>query len=446
MSKIEYYKNRMNLDGLISDYNSGILTKQKFFETLLEFVKVSYIIVPEKIRVIKILDEIHRKNTTTPKIFEKLLISDKDYIVRKVIADIIPKYALSDRQELYKQVISTEMNPQVISALLESIKEFDENNFELVSDLLIQRYLDKFKVTPEECRFFWDLDRYAFKRNAVGSLKFLIGKTRDDMKANCEYPIYLLENGHIKGLNLSNYSLEKLPSSIANLSKLSYLNLNNVGLSELPDSMKFLKCLKRVWLRYVSLRTVPNFLLKIAEGRYAQKYVNSGVTSKEASVLGLFQILAGHKLRKESVKNNKIDSRWAFYYKLNTEGHIVALGAYDYEECVVNTFPQQISLLKHLQELYLKWNCIEFIPKSLESLGSLKILDLEDNIIKKVPENLFNLQNLEVLNLSANRLKEIPPQIVNLKSLKILNLSDNQIEGIPAKMLPFLNSLESFLI
>ena len=434
---------------IYSDYKKGLLTEQELIETLVDFAEVSYNVC-DKIRCIKILDDLHTEYIGAIKLFKKFLISDENYMVRNAAAEIIPNYSLKNPKDFYQLVIDAETHIQVIATLLDSLEKLEEVIFRFALELVIKKYMDKFNIFSEEAKFFWDLDKILSKswkdiEIVEGSLSFARAESRCEMEDSCEIPIYLLEGKNIKGLNLTCYQIRTLPDSIVSLSKLCYLNLNGVNLTKLPNSIKDLKNLKRIYLRDNHLKKIPNFLLKLAENHYAQKYVEKGVIPKEAPILGLFQMLASHKFRKETVSYNEIYERGALYYKLDNKGQIVTIGAYDHETIVLNTIPQQISILKHLEELYLWGNSISFIPESLGELDSLRILDLGGNCIKGIPVSLF-LQSLETLNLQGNMIEEIPQQIVNLSSLKVLYLSSNHITEIPAKLLPFLNSLENFMI
>ena len=83
---------------------------------------------------------------------------------------------------------------------------------------------------------------------------------------------------------------------------------------------------------------------------------------------------------------------------------------------------------------------VEF-PESITNLNGLKELYLQANNISKIPENIEKLKNLEILYLSYNEIKELPETIGNLSKLRKLYLNNNQLEAIP-KTLGNLKKLE----
>ncbi len=118
------------------------------------------------------------------------------------------------------------------------------------------------------------------------------------------------------------------------------------------------------------------------------------------------------------------------------------------------TIPEQINMLKNLEELYLFNNQISKIQR-LNYLKNLKVLNLTSNEIKRL-EGLDSLNNLQLfefdwnkidtlpetpywskvenLNLSNSKLDKLPVGFEQLNSLKTLDLINNQLEYIPAQV------------
>jgi Leucine-rich repeat (LRR) protein len=101
-------------------------------------------------------------------------------------------------------------------------------------------------------------------------------------------------------------------------------------------------------------------------------------------------------------------------------------------------FPDDISSLLHLSELWIASNKLKQFPSQLPP--NLVRLHLLRNSITSISSTTFSsLTRLEILNLSLNQITILPTQIGLLTSLQDLCLNHNKLSFIPTD----LNSLSN---
>ncbi|CAG9763432.1 unnamed protein product [Ceutorhynchus assimilis] len=85
--------------------------------------------------------------------------------------------------------------------------------------------------------------------------------------------------------------------------------------------------------------------------------------------------------------------------------------------------PDDVCLLKNLQEFYADNNYLKSLPNSMCHLVNLKILSLANNNLKSLPEDLGLLKQLQKIRLSCNKhLKSLPKNICKLKGLVLIEI------------------------
>ncbi len=100
----------------------------------------------------------------------------------------------------------------------------------------------------------------------------------------------------------------------------------------------------------------------------------------------------------------------------------------------LDSFPDDIFLLKNLVELDISKNNIEELPDRIGELKNLRILRAGNNHLVHLPESIGQLQNLEVLSLNRNVIVDLPHTIGQLQNLQVLELWDNEIESLPEEL------------
>ncbi|CAL0327894.1 unnamed protein product [Lupinus luteus] len=89
--------------------------------------------------------------------------------------------------------------------------------------------------------------------------------------------------------------------------------------------------------------------------------------------------------------------------------------------------------LIHLKKLSVNSNKLMFLPSSTSNLVSLKILDARLNCLRSLPEDLENLINLEALNVSQN-FRTLPNSIGCFKKLQKLSVEGNPLISPPLEV------------
>lgn len=74
-----------------------------------------------------------------------------------------------------------------------------------------------------------------------------------------------------------------------------------------------------------------------------------------------------------------------------------------------HTLPDDIYLLKNLNELYVNNNKLKKLCENICQLVNLRVLDVSNNFLKTLPENVGSLVSLKKINISNNiKLKKLP--------------------------------------
>ncbi|MFX0103868.1 MAG: leucine-rich repeat domain-containing protein [Candidatus Hodarchaeota archaeon] len=350
-------------------------------------------------------------------ILENYLISDVNPLVRFISAKILlqrfPNLCLNP----LIWVIENDNSIVVLKELMALIKVSEEKNSKLLSERLLDRFTEIYGTIPKEAEFLLDIE-YELNRNLeVAFLKPMV------------------KNKTIIALDFAGKKLKRLPGSIGNLSNLEYLNLWDNNLTTLPKTIESLNNLQFLYLDWNKFRNMPNLqwdklkslkklsytnnsqisefpnsLFKLIKKNFIQKYINEGVLSDDAPILGLLEILTGMKLKK-LIKKEKISSLYACNYKINLNGNISGIYLYGYHSFQINVIPNCISSLKFLEELVLRDQNINSIPEFIKDINTLKLLDLRRNNIEIIPESLLEIKSLEFLDLGENKIKELPKSV-----------------------------------
>ncbi|CAH0547478.1 unnamed protein product [Brassicogethes aeneus] len=112
---------------------------------------------------------------------------------------------------------------------------------------------------------------------------------------------------------------------------------------------------------------------------------------------------------------------------------------FDLSDCNVDSVPQGIySLCKVFLKnaLYLQHNNLTSLSGGghLKDLALLEILDISNNQFSTIPDEIYLLKNLQEFNISCNKVKKLPESICSLSNLKSLDLSGNNLKNLPEEI------------
>lgn len=449
---------------IYSEFEAKKLEKTKAVELLASMLK-NYHKIDEYISIINYLLKIDSKSLQVYNILKSILISEFRETIRKTVLILIIKNYFKVVYLLLEDSIQEDNSASILKELYTKTTTSSKTSIISLKSKLHSLLGEMYGVVIEEIPFFLDLEllrRVKGKRNLIKTSLMNVIKLRET-----EGPPYAVRHGHVRALDLTCEELEKIPTSIGLLTRLTYLKLSSNNLTNLPDtigdlcflkeldlaankfislpdSLEKLKYLKKLDLSYnFHLKEVPTLLYRISNNIFSQKYIEKGVNSAEAIVLGIFEILIGKELVDFGQK--KDHDYISGKYKIDENGHIIELNLIPHEDFCLGLFPEPICSLKFLEILELGYNSIKKIPNSIDRLESLKDLHLTSNKVEYIPNSIGNLKNLESLTLQGNNVKYIPETIGQLKSLKCLILSENKIKIIP-ETIGKLNSLEYLIL
>ncbi len=393
----------------------------------------------ERLSYINILGSLNIKTFRMYEYLENLLLSDSSVFVRADAAKwLILNFKDKGKTPLLWSV-QHEKSAYFFKILLDFIEGKNESFSELLEKEILKRFSHTYDLYEEEARFIFDVEYQ--KDMELGELVKYISQDPVEVR------LYQKRNGRIIALNLSS---KHIPESIVNLSELKSLNLHQNSLKSLPESIRKLKNLIKIDLSSNRFETLPNWLsdlpnlkrinlysnrlksapdcvVKIAKEHYAPLHIKQGVIPSEALILGILDILLGSNFIKLS--NNKqflhpSKGGYSHCYKMNDEGYITALYFNHKEPIFLLEFPEQISDLQYLEELYIQYHKIAKFPESIIRLKNLKIFDFKSypNITRNIPKSVVPfLLNLEKFECDEYILKELS-DIKNTQDIRDINI------------------------
>ena len=111
-------------------------------------------------------------------------------------------------------------------------------------------------------------------------------------------------------------------------------------------------------------------------------------------------------------------------------GNVDFVSVFDAKHNVLERFPENLTELRSLHDLYLTENKITKIPSLCHCFTGLRVLRLEHNQIEDMTE-ITELSSLVMCRLGHNRIKEVPERISKLTCLEVLGLEHNNIQHLP---------------
>ena len=97
--------------------------------------------------------------------------------------------------------------------------------------------------------------------------------------------------------------------------------------------------------------------------------------------------------------------------------------------------------MRNLRVLDLAYNGIETLPESMMYMEHLERLNLDGNGMQKVPMAVIRLDNLIILKMRDNEITTLPKDLTRLKKLKELYLTGNKITKIVDSLRPYLQKM-----
>ncbi|MDH3784958.1 MAG: leucine-rich repeat domain-containing protein, partial [Acidobacteriota bacterium] len=151
-----------------------------------------------------------------------------------------------------------------------------------------------------------------------------------------------------------------------------------------------------------------------------ERYETLSAVHLEQATVRLVQDIATEKATDEGVVNRYENQ----VMHTSTQGFVLFLMPYGNK---LDTFPDEILELTHLNRLRAPGHGIEKLPDDIGQLSALEVLDLSGNRIIGVPGNIGQMTQLRKLDLANNRIERLPDEISRLQSLKSLSLKGNPI-------------------
>lgn len=215
-----------------------------------------------RIQSMELLNQIEPKSIKLFQLFENLLISDEDELIRKQAVKLLLQNYSEDSYNTLKWSLLNDKSSKVLKVIKNRVVNSHQPIFESLSSVLNERLkiiADLYKLGVRELAILLDLEvnvngnNYYFYTNNSG---YII-----DENFTC-----FIENSHIKELSLS--LQREIPLGVYTLRKLETLNLSFNYISFLPDNITKLVNLKHLDLSSNEFSEVPEILLDLKNIEY----------------------------------------------------------------------------------------------------------------------------------------------------------------------------------
>ena len=235
-------------------------------------------------------------------------------------------------------------------------------------------------------------------------------------------------------MDLSNFGLENLPTSIKDLEYLVELDLSNNLFSDLPSSLCDISNQLSTLIIEKNLLCDPTSITHCVLEDIRVDFTEQSCTLiKETQEMDfLLKFIRDNSL--DSIATNifdAIDWSWSDSGVTSDGKHIERIIEIRWMDYNITNIPSEIEDLEYLQILELEDNKLATLPPEMKRLGRLKDLQLQNNELTSLPNKIGLMANLEKLNVRGNKLIDLPESIGLLDKLTVLNVGNNQLATLP---------------
>jgi Leucine-rich repeat (LRR) protein len=234
-------------------------------------------------------------------------------------------------------------------------------------------------------------------------------------------------------IDLSFNQIQAIDTVVLLMTQLQVLDLRNNFVTHILLALSELTTLKRVDLQNNAISILPlwwpeNWLQNVIELSWNHikepDLMSLGRSQNEIDQV-LKKIYRSHYSRSLCITGmswDKIPSMFLFEELLSL----------DCSNNIIGTWPESITVCKHLRSLSMTHNSLVIVPDGIALLSNLTYLDLSWNNIRKISKKLASCVRIDILNLSKNAIQKLPSTFGLIgSSLRDLNLSGSGLMVFP---------------
>ncbi|XP_062078843.1 receptor-like protein 35 [Humulus lupulus] len=347
--------------------------------------------------------------------------------------------------------------PHISSALLQLKQEFvfkkpnytDYYYYPIPSNETLSYPKMRFWKEGKDC-CEWDGVTCSTKIGQVIGLDLSLSWLQGPLHSNSS--LFSLSQLHRLNLAYNNFTLSNIPSSFAQLSRLTHLNLSHSFFSgQVPSEIALLSNLMSLDLSsnfdYDYDREMVISLLYSPTIAFAQNMTK--LRELHLNSVNLSSLLPESMANLSSLTSLSLRDCNLYGEFLQNIFHLPNIQVIDVSsnQNLNGILPYSIGDLKFLSVLHLsKCNFSGTIPSSIKNISHLSSLDLSSNNFDgQLPPALFTMPSLQSLSVSFNRFTgplTIPSSVKNLSHLSLLDLSFNNFDGQLPPALFIMSSLQ----
>ncbi|MFX0176472.1 MAG: leucine-rich repeat domain-containing protein [Candidatus Hodarchaeota archaeon] len=250
---------------IYKQYMESLTDKQKVEEKLISMINVSK---SEFIhtRCIEILIKLSSKSSKVLNILRREIKFNESENVRTACAKALIELFPEKCDPIIEEVALNDTSAYLVTSLYKMLDDLNSSISSKIKDRILERYAKLHHVVKEEAQFFLDLETLTVHEPPAMSYQYLTrnpfqigeggkyGHEWNEIKKFCESieralcgefdTSYVLKNGHVVGISVSLWNVNRVPESVILLRDLEYLCSGHSV--NVPKSVKNLKNLKAV--------------------------------------------------------------------------------------------------------------------------------------------------------------------------------------------------------